>query len=95
MFNNPRYVTQGIIADVPLHLQIILWNMVDTMTIDSKDYLQVFRLSNDNGAQKIVHTQEVPEYEKVLILKSESPITTKIFAIDDTDHSTMLLASEY
>lgn len=69
--------------------------MVDTMTIDTKDYLQVFRLSNDNGMQKIVHTQEVPEYERVLILKSESPITTKIFSIDDTNHSTMLLASEY
>ena len=95
MFNNPRYVTKGILADIPLHLQIILWNMVDTMTIDPKDYLQVFRLSNDNGMLKIVHTQEVPEYERVLILKAEAPITTKIFAIDDTDHSTMLLANEY
>jgi len=95
MFNNPRYVTRGMLADIPLHLQIILWNMVDTMTIEPKDYLQVFRLSNDNGAQKIVHTQEVPEYEKVLILKSGSPVTTKVFAIDDNDHSTMLLASEY
>ena len=95
MFNNPRYVTKGIMADIPLHLQVILWNMVDTMTSEHKDYLQVFRLSNENGAQKIVHTQEVPEYEKVLVLKSELPIATKIFAIDDTDHSTMLLASEY
>ena len=95
MFNNPRYITNGIKADIPLHLQIVIWNMVDTMTIDPIDYLQVFCLSEYKGMQKIVHTQEVPEYENVLLLNSESPIVAKIYLMDDTDHSTMLLSNEY
>ena len=31
MFKNPRYVTRRIMADIPLHLQIVLWNMVDKL----------------------------------------------------------------
>lgn len=62
MFTSPRYATKGVTTTVPLMLQIILWDLVDSMAVEEKDYLQVFRLSNESGKQKITHTQEQPEY---------------------------------
>ena len=57
MFNGKRFVTSGIAEKVPLLLQVIMWNMIDTMD-KPRDYLQVFDLSEENGKQKIVHSQE-------------------------------------
>ena len=95
MFNNPRYCTRGISSEVPLLMQIILWGLIDSMEVAEKDYLQIFRLSAENGKQKIIHTQEQPEYSKEYLFLSEDPITAKIFVIDDETHTTMLLAEEY
>ena len=52
-----KIVTSGIVEKVPLELQMIMWDMIDTMD-EQKDYLQVFDLSEENGKQKIVHSQE-------------------------------------
>ena len=95
MFNNQRYVTRGISNELPLMLQIILWGLIDSMEVVEKDYLQIFRLSAENGKQKIIHEQEQPEYNKEYLFPSEEPITAKIFVIDDETHTTMLLAEEY
>ena len=95
MFTSPRYATRGITATVPLVLQIILWNLIDSMEVAEKDYLQVFRLSAESGKQKITHSQEQPDYNKEYLFQSEEPITAKIFVIDDKTHTTMLLAEEY
>ncbi|MGN0686839.1 MAG: DUF960 domain-containing protein [Oscillospiraceae bacterium] len=95
MFTSPRYATQGVTATVPLMLQIILWDLVDSMEVAEKDYLQVFRLSYESGKQKITHSQEQPDYCKEYLFPSEEPITAKIFVIDDETHTTMLLAEEY
>ena len=57
MFNGKRFVTSVIVEKVPLELQMIMWDMIDTMD-EQKDYLQVFDLSEENGKQKIVHSQE-------------------------------------
>lgn len=93
-FNNPRYCTKGISENVPIELQMILWSQIDLLEIE-KDYLQVFKLTVEDGKQVIEHHQEFPEYRKVSRFSSENPITTKIFVIDDETHSTMLLAEEY
>jgi hypothetical protein len=97
-FKNTRYITKGISSEIPLHLQLIMWDLIDEMEVSEKDYLQVFKLSQENNKQKIVHIQEIPEYEKTHLF-SKVPdtklVTTKIFIIDDETHSTMLLASEY
>jgi hypothetical protein len=95
MFDNPRYATRGVSNEVPLMLQIILWGLIDSMQVESKDYLQIFMLSVENGQQKIVHKQEQPEYSKELLIPLEKPISAKIYVIDDETHSTMLLAEEY
>ena len=95
MFNNPRYCTRGISETVPLLTQIILWDLIDSMDVEEKDYLQVFRLTIDGTTQHITHSQEQPPYERTLEFRTDNPITAKIFVIDDETHTTMLLAEEY
>ena len=95
MFTSPRYATRGVTTTVPLVVQIVVWDLIDSMEVEGKDYLQVFRLSAESGMQKITHSQEQPEYSKEYLFPSEDPITAKIFVIDDETHTTMLLAEEY
>ena len=86
MFQNERFCTCGVNKEVPIVLQCMMWNMVDTMKVESKDYLQ-----------KIVHSQEMPEYKMEYLVKLQgAPIFVgKIYVIDDKTHSTMLKAEEY
>ena len=72
MFSGKRFVTSGIAEKVPLLLQVIMWNMIDTMD-KPRDYLQVFDLSEENGKQKIVHSQEQPEYMKEYLFETDTP----------------------
>ena len=95
MFTSPRYATRGVNTTVPLELQIILWDCIDSMAVTEKDYLQVFKLTTDGTTQHITHIQEQPPYERTLEFRTENPITAKIFVIDDETHTTMLLAEEY
>ena len=53
-------------------------NMIDTMD-EPKDYLQVFDLSEENGKQKIVHSQEQPEYMKEYLFETGTPFFVKRF----------------
>ena len=94
IFNNQHYITRGIQERVPPLLQIIMWELIKQIPVD-KDYLQVFCLSVENDKQKILHTQEMPEYSKEYVFDIGASITEKIFVIDDETHSTMLLANEY
>ena len=92
-FKNKRFITRGIGDTVNPYLQILLWGLIDTMP-SSKDYLQVFELSDSAGKVKVIHTQENPEYRREYLW--DAPVFCgKIFVIDDGDHSTMLLAEEY
>lgn len=100
MFKDRKFVTVGINATVDLILQTSLWELIDKFDVGmEQDYLQVFDLSikvkDGKKFQKIVHSQEVPEYRKEYIIEFDRPIEKKIFVIDDGDHSTMLLAEEY
>ena len=94
MFDNERYLTCGVDSTIPLELQLFLWGCVDSMPAP-KDYLQVFELSASGPMQAITHSSEEPEFKKVHLLPSDSPITNKLYIIDDGSHSTMLLAEEY
>lgn len=94
MFTNQRYLSRGINDTIPLELQLFLWACIDQMP-EERDYLQVFDLSPSGTMQSITHRSEQPEHRKVYLLPSEKPITEKIYVVDDNDHSTMILASEY
>ncbi|MBE6863413.1 MAG: hypothetical protein E7495_02395 [Ruminococcus flavefaciens] len=94
MFNNKRYLTCGVDSTIPLELQLFLWKCVDGLP-EPRDHLQIFELKQVGCMQSITHRSEEPEYRKVFLLPSDDPITEKLYIIDDGDHSTMLLASEY
>ena len=94
IFNNQKFITRGVSEEIPVSLQLLMWEMIHNLPVD-KDYLQVFSLSGKDGKQRIIHTQEEPEYEKEYVLNI-NPITTgKVFVIDDKTHSTMLMNYEY
>ena len=95
MFNNQRYATRGITSTVPLVTQIILWDCIDSMKVERKDYLQVFKLVANGTNQQVTHSQEEPAYERTFTFSADEPITAKIFVIDDETHTAMLLAEEY
>ncbi len=94
MFNNQRYLTKGVQAEIPLELQLFMWECLDRMS-EPKDYFQVFRLENLGGIQKITNFSEQPEYHKEYLIPTNKPITAKIYIIDSDTYSTMLLAEEY
>ena len=94
MFDNSRYLTCGVDSTISLELQLFLWECVD-QSPEPRDHLQVFELSPSGSMQSIIHSSEEPEYRKVYMRPSDTPITEKLYIIDDGDHSTMLLASEY
>lgn len=94
MFDNQRYLTKGVQSEIPIELQIFMWECVDKLP-EERDYFQVFRLENFNGIQKITHVSEQPEYHMEYLIPTENPITTKVYIIDSDKYSTMLLASEY
>ena len=92
-----RYITKGIESSVPLYLIMILWELIDREKQNTKlDYLQIFRLSKENGKQRIVHEQEQHKpFKKTYVYRMLETFTGKIYVIDDGDHETMLLAEEY
>jgi hypothetical protein len=94
MFNGQRYLTRGVDKTIPLEVQIFMWQCIDTLEVD-KDYLQVFDLSVENGIQKVIHKQEVPEYQHTYSLCISNPVNARVFVIDEVEYSTMLLAEEY
>ena len=94
MFNNQRYITKGVLAEIPSELQLFMWECIDRMP-EPKDYLQIFTFESVGILQKIVHTSEQPEYCMNYFIPYSKPVMAKVYVIDDGDHSTMLLAEEY
>ena len=102
MFDNgSRYITRGVGNRIPLDIQIFIWQLIEDLkdTVGKVDYLQVFDISIADKTEetvRIIHSQEVPQYKKIWIVKASEPCDDeKIFVIDDDTHSTMLLAEEY
>ena len=89
-----RYLTCGVDNSIPIELQLFLWECVDRMPAP-RDYLQVFELKPVGILQAITHRSEEPAYKMEYVIPMENPIAEKVYIIDDDDHSTMLLASEY
>lgn len=96
-----RYVTRGISEEVDIRLQLAMWSLIDTLKEDGKvkmDYLQIFKIENENNFVKIEHEQEVPKYRNIHILdiadiKVNGKI--KVYVIDSEEYSTMLFPEEY
>ena len=95
MFENQKFLTRGIESTIPSWLVHLMWNMVLTMETESKDYLQVFKLTQTPTGQHIVHEQEQPPYRYELDVPCADAVDAKVFVIDDLTHSIMLLSEEY
>lgn len=99
MFQNDRYITMGIKEKLNALHYLMLWQLLDEMEIEQKDYLQVFTIKVKVGKRTLVeieHTQENPEYRAVHKFYTDIPIEdVKVYILDDGDHTTMLLPSEY
>ena len=79
MFGGKRFVTSGIAEKVPLELQVIMWNMIDTMD-EPRDYLQVFDLSEEKTEkQKIVHSQEQLNTRRSICFETGTPFCVQRF----------------
>ncbi|MDE5557612.1 MAG: DUF960 domain-containing protein [Ruminococcus sp.] len=94
MFDNQRYITRGILTEIPFELQLFMWECIDRMP-ELKDYLQVFTFESVGILQKITHTSEQPEYCMNYFIPCSTPVTAKVYIIDSIEYSTMLLAEEY
>lgn len=102
MFNiENKFITIGVKENISLDIQLFMWNEIEKR-INSKeqvDYLQIFNLTIIDevlGIVEIEHTQEVPEYRNISIIKSKGVrINLKIYVIIESEYATMMLASEY
>ncbi|MBK5241685.1 DUF960 family protein [Clostridium sp.] len=102
MFDNARYITNGINEKVGESIQVALWNFIDLLKLKKDftiDYLQVFELREIRNSktfnQEIVHSQEEPLYKKHYLISVDKPINTKVYVIDDSQQSVLMLADEY
>ena len=91
--SKPRYLTRGVDENIPLELQMFMWEAVDIMP-EPKDYLQILRLESFGIMQRITHEQEIPKFKREYLIPTNNPITAKVYIIDDGEYCTMLLASE-
>lgn len=91
-----RYMTRKIVEEIPLEINILLWNLIDELQI-RKDYLQIFELNPiGKGIVEIVHKQEIPEYESSIYIYNEViKENKKIYAIDSVEYSTLMFSYEY
>ena len=100
-FDGSRYITSGIQDEIPLAIQIMMFESLEFMERKAGElgYLQVFKLDTieKDGTLllNIRHEQEVPEAKLDYIVPVDEPINAKVYIIDDVDHVTMLLAEEY
>ncbi len=95
MFDNQKFLTCGVMAEIPSWLINLMWHMVLTMEVEGKDCLQVFTLTKTPTGQHIIHEQEQPPYRYELDVACSDAVDAKVFVIDDRTYSTMLLADEY
>ena len=90
-----RYITSNAQNRIPVFLQLFMWNLVDEMNIENRDYFQIFELTVRDGNQHIKHFQEQPEYSKEYTILCDNPLTEKVYIIIEDDYQTMLLAEDY
>ena len=83
MFNSQKFLTCGVMAEIPSWLTNLMWHIVLTMEVEKKDYLQVFTLT------------KLPPYRYELDVPCDDSVNAKVFVIDNLTHSTMLFSEEY
>ena len=101
--NEQWYMTSGIDQSMHIFHQTKLIELLNQLrdTGLHMDYLQVFEFKYDREHKQmtVIHTQEQPEYRNVITYDIDEAVITpfedKVYIIDDVEHITILLASEY
>lgn len=96
----PRYVTRAINEELNIEIQILLWEMLDSIAIkrkDNMDYLQVFEIVNSGNKLKIINRQEQPAMREEIVIEQGSIVigNVTVWIIDEKDKQTMLFPSDY
>lgn len=95
----PRYVTRAINGELNIEIQVLLWELLDSIAVsrkDKMDYLQVFEIVNSGNKLKITNRQEQPAMKKELIIESTLEIKdTTVWIINEPNYQTMLFPSDY
>jgi hypothetical protein len=96
----PRYVTRAINEELNIETQVLLWELLDSITFKRKaemDYLQVFEIINTGEKVKITNRQEQPAMmeELVIWLGTMNIEDTIVWIIDDLEYQTMLFPKDY
>ncbi|CEQ15123.1 DUF960 family protein [Paraclostridium sordellii] len=91
-----RYMTRELAEEIPLEINILIWSLIDSLTIE-KDYLQIFELNPiGKGIFEIIHKQEVPAYESCIYINNDDiKDKLKIYAIDSVEYSTLMFSYQY
>ncbi len=91
-----RYMTKEICEIIPIEINILLWDLIDNLYIE-KDYLQIFEIKPiGENIVKILHKQEVPEYESSIYIYNENiKDNLKIYAVDSIEYSTLMFSYQY
>lgn len=103
MFDNKGFMTTGFRNKIPEQTKMVLISQINALqSADYQvDYLQIISLSLDivdgEMVQKVIHSQEQPAHNEVFYFSAPECeiISEKVYVIDDKDHHTYLLASEY
>ena len=96
---NNRYVTRSVDNTVPIETQFFLWSLIDDQVQNGNalDYFQKFELKATAKGQRILHSQEVPQWSQATLMTapSECCINKTIWVIDSDDYQTMLFPEDY
>lgn len=90
-----RYITRGVKEKISPFIYLILWEMIDDMDVEEKDYLHVFDLKlseEEEGLQEIIHTQE--KYNNSMNFYTNFGVNAKVYVIDTGESETMFLEGE-
>lgn len=95
MFTNARYLTREVANQVPMDIQILMWDLVERL--EEKDYLQIFELiPTGSGIVELIHKQEIPETTSIYKIKNtEIKNKMKLYIIDSGEYSTLMFSHEF
>jgi hypothetical protein len=96
----PRYVTRAINDEVNIEIQVLLWELMNSIAVkrkDKMDYLQVFEIVNSGNKFKVINRQEQPAMREVLVIEHGSMDLDHltVWIIDEPDKQTMLSPNDY
>lgn len=102
MFDNERFSTRGIHENIPLVLQVIIWQMIDDLKEKKKkiDYLQMFELEFDTKCLKIHHSSERPKYSNTFqfhvggVVADSSKASLTIWVMNEKQYSLIMFPEE-